>query len=246
MGAEAEDPADIAALEELADKLSAIAGSEENAKRVAAALGQPVGPNHRALLEALLEGVQLAAANERAMDYSDAPDGEQQNRASFAAHFTSLMPALDTWHVAVERLEAAAQSLRDWVPQEVIRRGSSSLITSTERLRSASEITVGRARRWARRRRGAARRVCRCAGRPREPPRAPHASLSCQAGPSAGAIVPRAHSPWRVWQAGPTARPRSTRRYPTTPTAYSADQGAGGSRRRLAAPRRVIALATLG
>jgi hypothetical protein len=61
-----------------------------------------------------LEGVQLAVLNERAVDYSDAPEGgKQQNRDSFAAHLKSLMPALDTWEAAVQGLENASQSLHD-------------------------------------------------------------------------------------------------------------------------------------
>ena len=61
--------------------------------------------------------------NHRAVDYGDAADGEQQNRDLFAAHFRSVLPELETWHAAIDRLDAAMQSLRDWIPQEVQRRG---------------------------------------------------------------------------------------------------------------------------
>ncbi len=149
LGADTADPEDVAGLEELAEKLRALAAGEERATRVAAAHGRPVGANHRALLDGLLTGVQLAAANQRAVDYGDAPDGEQHNRESFAAHApASLMRALDTWHAAVERLERAVQTLRDWIPQEVQRRGfiDPEYVEGTV-AECFSEVTVGRARR---------------------------------------------------------------------------------------------------
>jgi hypothetical protein len=87
-------------------------------------------------------------ANERAVDYGDAPDGEPQSRASFAAHFTSLMPALDDWHAALEELETASQKLRDWIPQDVRRRGFTRPDYFDGTVANCfSEITVGRARR---------------------------------------------------------------------------------------------------
>jgi hypothetical protein len=149
LGADGEDPEDITALEELAEKLRAVAAGEERATRVAGAHGRPVGANHRALLDGLLTGVQLAVANQRAVDYGDASDGEQHNRQSFTAHAPpSLMPALDTWHATVERLERAAQSLRDWIPQEVQRRGfiEPDYVEGTV-AECFSDVTVGRARR---------------------------------------------------------------------------------------------------
>lgn len=119
LGAEAEDPQDIGGLEELAEKVRAIADRQERAKRIAEAQGTQVGERHYHLLEA----VQLTVAHDRPVNYADAHDGEQQNRDSFTAHFKSVMPALDTWHVAVEGVEAAASGLRDWIPAEVRRRG---------------------------------------------------------------------------------------------------------------------------
>jgi hypothetical protein len=95
-----------------------------------------------------MTAVQLAVANHRAVDYGDACDGEPQNHDLFAAHFPSLMPALDTWHEAVERLERAVQGLRDWSPQEVRRRGfiEPDYFEGTV-AECFSEVTVGRARR---------------------------------------------------------------------------------------------------
>jgi hypothetical protein len=148
LGTAAEEPKDIAALEELAEKLRAVAAGEERATRVTEANGQPVGPNQRALLDHLSTAVQLAVANHRAVDYGDAADGEPQNRDLFAAHFPSLMPALDTWHTAVERVETAVQRLRDWIQQEVQRRGfiEPDYFEGTV-AECFSEVTVGRARR---------------------------------------------------------------------------------------------------
>ena len=148
LGTVAEEPKDIGALEELAEKLRAVAAGDETATRVAEASGQPVGPNQRALLDHLLTAVQLAVANHRAVDYGDADDGERQNRDLFAAHFPSLLPELDTWHAAIDRLEAAVQSLCGWIPQEVQQRG----FIDPDYYRGTvaecfSEVTVGRARR---------------------------------------------------------------------------------------------------
>lgn len=147
LGTAAEEPKDIAALEELAEKLRAIAAGDVRATRIAAANGEPVGPNQRALLEHLLTAVQLAVANHRAVDYGDAADGEQQNRDLFAAHNPSLLPELDTWHAAIDRLDAAIQSLRDWIPQEVRRRGFVGPAYYEGTVAECfSEITVSRAR----------------------------------------------------------------------------------------------------
>jgi hypothetical protein len=148
LGTAAEDPKDIAALEELAERLRAVATGEERATRVAQANGQPIGSNQRALLDHLLTAVQLAVVNHRAVDYGDAADGEQQNRDLFAAHFPSLIPGLDTWHAAVKRVETAVQRLRDWIPQEVQRRGfvEPDYFDGTV-AECFSEVTVGRARR---------------------------------------------------------------------------------------------------
>ena len=148
LGAEAEDPQDIGGLEELAEKVRAIADRQERAKRIAEAQGTQVGERHYHLLDGLLEAVQLAVANDRPVNYGDAHDGEQQNRDSFAAHFKSVMPALDSWHVTVEGVEAAASGLRDWIPAEVRRRG----FTEPDYFGGTvaecfSEITVSRARR---------------------------------------------------------------------------------------------------
>jgi hypothetical protein len=148
LGADADEPTDIAALEELAEKLRAVAAGDETAKRIAEAHGQPVGPNQRALLDGLLTRVQLAVANHNAVDYDDAADGEQHNRDLFAAHFPTLMPEIDTWHAAVESRETAVQSLRDWIPQEVRRRGFIEPDYFEGTVAACfSEVTVGRARR---------------------------------------------------------------------------------------------------
>ena len=61
--------------------------------------------------------------NHRPVDYGDPADGEQQNRDLFAAHFPSVVAELETWHAGIDRLDAAMQSLRGWIPQEVQRRG---------------------------------------------------------------------------------------------------------------------------
>ena len=148
LGAEAGDPQHSEDLEELAEKLCAIADRQERAKLIAEAQGTQVGERHYHLLDSLLEAVQLGIANDRPVNYGDAHGGEQQNRDSFAAHFKSIMPALDSWHVAVESVEADAQGLRDWISTEVRRRGFAEPDyfdgTVAECL---SEITLGRARR---------------------------------------------------------------------------------------------------
>jgi hypothetical protein len=148
LGEDAEEPTDIAALEELAEKLRAAVAEDERAKRIADAVGQPVGPNQRALLDGLLTRVHLAVANHNAVDYDDAPDGEPHNRDLFAAHFPALIPQLDTWHAAVEGRETAVRSLRDWIPQEVQRRGFIEPHYFNGTMAACfSEVTVGRARR---------------------------------------------------------------------------------------------------
>jgi hypothetical protein len=123
LGTVAEEPKDIAALEELAEKLRALAAGDERAKRIAEANGQPVGENQRSLLDHLLTAVQQAVLNHRLVEYGDPADGEQQNRDLFAAHFPSVLPELETWHAAIDRLGAAMECLRGWIPQEVQRRG---------------------------------------------------------------------------------------------------------------------------
>ena len=123
LGTVAEEPKDIAGLEELAEKLRAIAAGDERATRIAEANGQPVGENQRELLDHLLTAVQQAVLNHRPVDYGDSADGEQQNRDMFAAHFPLVLPELETWHAAIDRLDAAMQSLRGRIPHEVQRRG---------------------------------------------------------------------------------------------------------------------------
>ena len=148
LGTVADEPKDIAALEELAETLRAVAAGDERATRIAHANGQPVSENQRALLDHLLTAVQLAVANHRVIDYGDPADGEQQNRDLFAAHFPSLLPELDTWQAAIDRLDAAVQTLRDWIPQAVQQLGfvEPTYFNGTV-AECFSEITVGRARR---------------------------------------------------------------------------------------------------
>ena len=87
-------------------------------------------------------------ANHRPVDYGDAPDGEHQNRDLFVAHFPSLVPELDTWHAAIDRVEVSVRRLRDWIPREVQRHGfvEPNYFDGTV-AECFSEVTVDRARR---------------------------------------------------------------------------------------------------
>jgi hypothetical protein len=79
---------------------------------------------------------------------TDRGDGEPQNRDLFAAHNPSLLPELDTWHTAINRVETVVQNLRDWIPQEVQRRGFTEPDYFDGTVAECfSEVTVGRARR---------------------------------------------------------------------------------------------------
>jgi hypothetical protein len=71
----------------------------------------------------MLDRMQLAVANERDVEFGDAPEGDQDNRRAFVAHFPSLQPALETWEAVVRRLEERMQNFAEWIPQEVRERG---------------------------------------------------------------------------------------------------------------------------
>jgi hypothetical protein len=103
--------------------LAKLAHTEERKELVANARGKPVGANQRVLLEGLLHAVQVAVANERSLDYGDAPDGAQQNRGAFLAHFSSLAAKIETWQAAIAQLDRRITSLSSWVPETVRRCG---------------------------------------------------------------------------------------------------------------------------
>jgi hypothetical protein len=146
LGSDAESPAGIGEIVELAERLADTVREPGRAQRIIDAAGQPVGDRQRGLLEALCDSVQLCVANDRLVDYGDVTADAPDNEAAFRAHFKDLLPALADWQRAVRARDEAVGVLEAWIPAEISQRGLADLPFAVGSVAECfTEISVGRA-----------------------------------------------------------------------------------------------------
>ncbi|HYM54669.1 MAG TPA: hypothetical protein VES97_04860 [Solirubrobacteraceae bacterium] len=83
----------------------------------------PVDPKHREDLETLRNVVRAAIELESPCDFADPPNGGQDNRRAFLAHFGELEDALVEWDAEVERARSAPGALWEWYARAAAERG---------------------------------------------------------------------------------------------------------------------------